>query len=302
MTRTRVPRWLAVLAGIAFSNGTASYAAPQNGPPGLAGSETTTALAQSTASSGGSAASALTQVEAEIASPALGVAMNSATYKIEPSVVWLVPSLGTDMPIVLGVDPADGLASGGKSVVVRGLNFTELGAGLTTVRFNGVAAASTLVTSDTTIDVTTPPGVDGLGNSVGLTAIGVENAIGSSEASDAFQYLPALELFGPIQVGKAAELSVRTKPGSLLFLFLGFSVPGFGVPAPPFQGKLAITINSTLILSGFPMLTGALNLAAPLPNNPALVGLSVDLQALSVTSVNPPAGSFSNVLNVTLFD
>ena len=35
------------------------------------------------------------------------------------------------------------------------------------------------------------------------------------------------------------------------FLFLGFSIPGVGVPAPPFQGQLAITINSTLILSGF---------------------------------------------------
>ncbi len=44
------------------------------------------------------------------------------------------------------------------------------------------------------------------------------------------------------------------------------------------------------------------NLAVPVSNNPALVGLSVDLQALSVTSVSPPAGGFSNVLNITFFE
>lgn len=302
MNRTRVTRSLAGLAGLAFSIGSPSHAAPQSGSSGLAGSANATTLAQSTAGGGGSAASALTSAESEIASPALGVAMNSASYRIEPSVVWLVPSLGTDQPIVLGVEPANGLVAGGKPVVVRGLNFMELGAGLTTVRFHGVSAANTLVTSDTTIDVTTPPGVDALGNSVGLTSVGVENAIGSSEAGNAFQYLPALELFGPIQVGKAAELSVRTKPSSLLFLFLGFSIPGVGVPAPPFQGQLAVTVNSVAILTAFPMVTGALNLAVPISNNPALVGLSVDLQALSVTSVSPPAGGFSNVLRITFFE
>jgi hypothetical protein len=294
--------WPACALAIACAIQNEGWAAPQTGSSGLAGSETVTALAQSTAAGGGSAAGVATKVEAELAAPALGVAMKSANYSMQSSVVWVEPSLGTQHPVVFGIEPASGMSVGGLPVLLRGLNFQELGSGATTVWFNGVAATDVLVQTDGTISLTTPPGVDALGNSIGLADVAVTNAIGSDSRSNAFMYLPALEMFSPAQVGKFAEIVVRSQPNSLLYLFIGNSVPGVGYAAPPFAGSIAITVNRVQVVTAFPMTTGDLVLAIPIPDIAALVGFSIEMQSLAITNLSPLTGAFSRPLSVTIFN
>lgn len=278
------------------------HAAPQADSSGVAGSQSVTALAQSTSGSGGVSAGTAFKVEAEVAAPATGTVMTSASFRLETGVVWIEPSLGTQQPVVFGVEPAQGHSVGGSPAILHGLNFQEIGAGATSVTFNGVAATDVVVQNDGTITLTTPPGVDGLGNSIGLADVLVTNAIGSDASANAFMYLPALAMYGPAQVGKFAEIAVRSTPNSLLYLFIGGAIPAFGIAAPPFAGSVAITVNRIQAVSAFPMPTGEVVLAIPIPDDPALIGFSIDMQALSITSVSPLAGAFSSPLRVTLFN
>lgn len=289
---------------IAFATCTAIglHAAPQAGSSGVAGSQSVTALAQSTSGTGGTAAGVSSKVEAEVTAAVTGTVMTSTNYRLQTGVVWVEPSLGTQKPVVFGVEPAQGLSTGGLPLTLRGLNFQELGAGATTVSFHGVAATDVVVQNDGTITLTTPPGVDGLGNSIGLADVLVTNSIGSDASANAFMYLPALAMYGPAQVGKFAEIAVRSQANSYLYLFIGGSIPGLGVAAPPFAGSIAITVNRIQAVSAFPMPTGEVVLAIPIPDDPALVGFSIDMQALSITSVSPLAGAFSSPLRVTLFN
>lgn len=289
------------LAGALALAGVIAGSTPaQDGTSSIAGSASATSLAAAVTGGGGATTDSARTIQAEISAPAAGASMESANYRLLASIAWIEPSLRTNLPLVFGIEPPTGPAAGCKSVVVRGLNFSKLGAGSAIVRFDGVPAPAVQVTSDTTIEVVTPAGLDSLANSIGLADVRVENALGSGAALDAYAYLPALELDSPAQPGKSAGISLRAEAGALLFLVLGHASPGVAVKVPPFRGKLAITVDPAVVLDGVPLPSGALALALPLPDEPGLVGFTLDLQALAVTATSPLGGGFSRVLSMTV--
>ena len=277
----------------------AAPAPDARGQGGPSGSASATALAQGLGPAGGDkAASASAQTEGALPGSLGGEVMTSSSYSLQVGVVWTEPALGTDAPIVLSVDPPDGFHAGGEPVIVRGLNFQALGAGSAAVTFGGVPAGAALVTSGTEISVTTPPAHDALGNPLGSTRVEVTNGNGTGGADDAFLVYPALRQATEAQLGKATTIDMRMKPFSTIFLFVGIATPAAAAPIFPFDGKLAIVFSPILALNGLTLPISHLPLAFDLPDNPAFAGVGIDLQMLAVES--PTAGSFSNVLHVTL--
>jgi len=91
-----------------------------------------------------------------------------------------------DAPIITGLDPVSGEASGGTSVTITGANFTEEAPGETSVSFGGLDALEVLVLDDTTLTCITPPGL-------GVVTVSVSNALGVAELADSYTYLEVTE-------------------------------------------------------------------------------------------------------------
>ena len=85
------------------------------------------------------------------------------------------------VPVVTGVSPASGLASGGLTVTITGTGFT--GATCTGIVFGTVQAPSCTVVNDTSITAVTPP------NAVGPTYLTVTTPNGTSGIVQNFTYL-----------------------------------------------------------------------------------------------------------------
>lgn len=267
----------------------------------LAGSETHTSLAAQTVGGGGDSASASYQAQAELNAAFPAAASASETYRLEPGATWLEPALGSDQPVIFSVTPASGAASGGTPTVVRGLNFTAPGAGNTNVSVGGLPASGVQVLGPTELQLITPAGLDGLGNPLGGTALEVTNDLGSSQAPDGFQYLPAVYLLSPAQLGDPLNVRLATAPGAIALMWFGLPLPGLPpLTLPGYEGAAPLVLDLTFLLNGVFVPTGELTLPVVIPDDPLLAGASVDLQALAITDPFAPAGSFTNVLNVPI--
>lgn len=267
----------------------------------LAGSETHTSLAAQVAGGGGLSQSATYEVQAELnaAFPAAG--SSSESFRLEPGVTWLEPVLGSDQPVLFSVSPASGAAEGGTPAVIRGLNFTAPGAGSTQVLLGGQPATGIQVVSPTELLLTTPAGVDGIGNPLGSTALELTNSLGSSQAPGGFQYLPAVYLLSPAQLGDPLNVRLATTPGAIALMWFGVPFPGLPpLTLPGYDGAAPLVLELTFLLNGAFVPTGELTLPVVIPSDPLLVGASVDVQALAITDPFTPSGSFTNVINVPI--
>ena len=118
-------------------------------------------------------------------------------------------------PTLTAVSPASGFPAGGTAVTLTGTGFSNNNAGTPTVTFDGNAATSIVVVSDTSITCNTPAGTEGTD-----VDVVVSNANGTATLSSGFAYttdLPALAdndsrlAYGE---GSQTELRVRTRDDS----------------------------------------------------------------------------------------
>lgn len=271
-------------------------AATPLGAQAVAGGENATAAAQSILASAGVVAGVDRVVEGGLAQTATGEAMSSASYRLESGVVWTSGPLGSDAPLVVGVRPGVGSKDGGEPVTVVGMNLDPLGAA--DVAFAGELGSSATVTGSNTISVTTPAGVDLYGNPLAEVPVAVSHALGGHEAADAYAFLPAISVHGDVQVGRGFELSLATEPGALYWVAYGRSMPGSAVTIAPFDGALAVLFH-LVVFDGGVSPTGWKKLPLAVPDEPSLAGAPIDLQLLSITDLNTPAGAFSNSITIT---
>lgn len=265
----------------------------------VSGSETATQLARGALSGGGTTASASGTVDSALSATSSGPVASSESFQLVPGVVWTEPVLGTDEPILYAIEPATGAATGAQVRTLRGLNFTAPGAGATDVTFGSLPATDVQIVGPTEIQVTTPAGIDAVGNPLAGVPVQVQNALGSGAAADEFRYLPAVYLYSPAQLGDPLALRMSTEPNALAFLWFGLAIDGFPpLPIPGFAGAYALLNSQTFLANGTFLPSGELTLPIPIPGNPNLVGVELSFQGAAVTDFVSVGGSFTNVLPV----
>jgi hypothetical protein len=149
------------------------------------------------------------------------------------------------------------------------------------------------------VSTTTPGGVDVFGNPTANVPVSVLNNLGGFNQPDAYVYLPALiQASDHALAGRELKLRVISTPGSFFLLAVGTSIPGFGLPIPPFDGALVI-VSNLVPLTGLQFSpTGQDTLFFPLPKQ--LGGKTFEFQAISITDLVGPGGSFTNTVSVAV--
>ena len=140
------------------------------------------------------------------------------------------------------------------------------------------------------------------GNPLGRVSVGVSHALGADSLAQAYTYLPALVQVDAAQVGGQLALELRAEePGFLGFLALGLGpeMPGLGLAIPPLSGALELLTGALPLGSLTPSLAeDSLSYLLPLPEDPALVGAELRLQAALLHGLAPLSGEFTNVATV----
>jgi hypothetical protein len=69
---------------------------------------------------------------------------------------------------------------------------------------------------------------------------------------------------------------------------------------PPLQGSLEL-LSPVILITGLKFtVAGQAAFPAPIQNDPGLIGVQFELQALSLTTVSPLGGTFTNRLVVSI--
>ena len=264
-----------------------------------AGSETHSSLAQGLGAGGESSNGVGTEVAASIAQPLTGPEATSANFRMRASVAWVTPEIVTSEPIVFGVRAPGGAAVGGDAVELFGTNFLAPGAGALDVAFGGAAAGQASISTNTRAAITTPPGMNLFGNPLAEVDVTPSNLLGSTTTANGFLYTPALVHESPSAVGGRLEMRLQMQPNDVYFLAMGKAIPGFAVPLAPWDGALEIVLNLQVLQSGIPAPHGTSLFQLDVPDDPNLVGGTLQFQAFVVRDFLTPLGGFSNRLDVT---
>ncbi len=272
----------------------------------VAGTESHVMLAHGTPAAGGRSTNVVSALASStIGQVAAGPVSTSANYALEIGVSWMPPQVTGDQPIVFGASPSTSTKDGGKLVRVFGYNFQAPGAGALNVLFGGQSSTGTFVLSNLEATTVTPGQVTSLGNPppsaplVVATGNGL-NAAPDSDLQSSFLYEPALVAVDHAVVGKRLQLHFFSEPGDSLVLVLGQTIPGFGAPVPPLEGSAEVLINPQTIVPFAPMPNGHFGFPINVPDDPVLAGASISLQGVSITSLFPLDGAFSNALTITI--
>ncbi len=266
-----------------------------------AGSESYLVLSHGTPALGGIATNATRSLEHAVGQPGRGAVGTSSFFQLVDGVVSMQPPLGTLLPIVFGVPAGVGDKDGDELVTLFGANFTAPGAGATQVSFGGAPATNVTVVDDHVLTARTPLGVDGFSNPIGLTTVEVSNSLGSSSAESSFVYEPALVQLTDAQVGKPIGFSFFAPPLSFFLVVYGGTIPSAPFLFIPFEGTVVLPTFPVFATGVLLTVSGKETFFFNLPDNPVLVGFTVNFQALSITQVAPPlVGSFTNLLPLLL--
>ena len=272
---------------------------------GVAGATTTISPARNLPALGGVSSSASTTAESELGLATGGPVVSSASYRFEGGAVWTQNGFQPSGPVVFGLESAFptagavGASAGGEAETVLGLGFASPGAGATSVSLAGAPASGVHVLDDNRIAITTPAGVDVLGNPLAGVALSVTNALGTSELADAYVYTPALVAGDPPRVGETFRLHLFGEPGDFQDLYFGVPVPGFALPIAGIAGAFDLVGLSISPVSAAIATSHDTSFLLPVPNSPSLVGQSIDWQGFSLDSLAPLGGSFTNRLTTT---
>ncbi|WP_421405413.1 putative Ig domain-containing protein [Agrobacterium fabrum] len=195
-------------------------------------------------------------------------------------------------PIVTGISPDSGTASGGTSVTISGMGFSTA----TGVNFGGVSATSFTVVSDGQIDAVTPA------HALGLVGVEVTSAGGDSELTDSFTYLaptitliPSAGALPSAQAGAAYSQSVTASGGTASY---AYSLTNGALPS-------GVTISAGGGISGTPVEVGAFSFTITATDANGHLGtaaytLNVSAPSIIVSPSTLPAGILNNAYSQTV--
>jgi hypothetical protein len=189
-------------------------------------------------------------------------------------------------PVVTGVSPLFGPATGGTSVTIIGTGFT----GATAVDFGSIAASNVTVVSDTQITATSPAGAAG---PVDVTVANPSVTSAMNPSNDTFTYEPAVTGLSPAN-GPAAGGTLVTITGEG---FTGATAVDFG--SNPASG---VTVTSdTQITASSPTGAGLVDVRVTTPvGTSATTSSDQFTYAPVVNSATPNSGSAAGGASVTI--
>jgi hypothetical protein len=264
----------------------------------VSGAESHVLFAAGITAAGGAGASPNYQLDGSLSAGAeLAAAPQWSSF---PATVWSGSAFQPTGPLLFFVLPSEADRNGGMAATVVGHGFAQVGAGTPSIALGGQAVGPAFVASNSLALITIPVGTNVHGNPLGLGSVVAQNAFGSALAESAFTYTPAVVADGPVRIGCPAPLRVSVPPASFYAIAVGGSIPGFALPLPPLQGSLEL-IDPILLVSGVKFsVTGQALFQPPVADNMSLIGVVFELQALSLTSLAPLAGTFSNRLVISI--
>jgi IPT/TIG domain-containing protein/FG-GAP repeat protein/VCBS repeat protein len=191
-------------------------------------------------------------------------------------------------PVVAGANPARGTFQGGTRVTLSGSGFQRDGAGTNVITFGGALATSVVVSSDTSLQCTAPPGTLGA-----VVDILLSNANGTGTLTRGFSYSVA----PPTVVSLSPPSGPAHAPGSTQLTGTGFLVDSAGPNTVRFGAQTSSIVgvldDTHLIAQVPPGTPGAsVDVALSNLNGSALLAQGFRYHALPVlTSLEPAAGS-----------
>lgn len=200
--------------------------------------------------------------------------------------------LSGDAPVVLAVVPHHGDAAGGTPVTVHGLGLD--GPGLDAQIANAPLAGLAPL-SGTELQATTPPGPHGPAD------VTLQTVFGKTIAPGAFAFTPAVLSPPAVAVGGQLALTNLGTPGTAFVasystVTTNLPLPGIGVlligPAPILEVVPLTTLGAT----------GSHEVSLPIPANPALAGVPLHFQSLSLTLEAVPELTLTNRSTTLLVD
>ena len=223
-----------------------------------------------------------------------GVTSVSSQHEAHFGTAAIPAQLSPGPPLVFAVEPAAGDKSGIEPVTIRGFNLDD-GSGTAFASLGGVAMFGA-TTTNTVLSAVNGPGTNVHGNPLGRVDAEVITAAGSGVGSELFIYTPALTEEAAPSVGQTYLLDLHLPAGSFYQLALGTSVPGVSAPVPPLDGAAEILLGIVQLTGLVPAPANLVTLPLPIPANPGIIGVPIELQAAVLTGLAPLAGTFTNKL------
>jgi hypothetical protein len=152
-----------------------------------------------------------------------------------------------------------------------------------------------VIQDDSTITCTTPAG------SPGPVDVTVSNSVGSGTLVAGFTYTPAVAWTGDASLGGKVTVEYLCQPLDGILAIAGLP-PAVQIPTPPYTGALSISPFQILFLVPthfWP--SDEFTLDGTIPNDPALSGTTILLQALIGSSfVQPKDACWTNCASLTI--
>ncbi len=202
----------------------------------------------------------------------------------------------TPLPALTALDPVHGSALGGTQVTLTGSNFADATAGVTTVRFGGVAASAVLVLDDQRVQCAAPAGLAGA-----VVDVQFQNENGSAALPAAFRYhgAPSLSAVLPGRGSSAENTSVTLSGSGFLADDAGALTVLFGtVPAL----SVSVVGDASLTCVVAPQAAGTVvDVNVANANGSAFLAQAFAFETpLSLTSVIPASGTAAGGDTLTL--
>ncbi len=196
----------------------------------------------------------------------------SFSFRASAGFVAATQPLSGNAPVLFGVDPPVGPATGGTTLRLTGIGLTRLATPLT-VRVDGFPATNVQRLSDLAVTCTTPGGTYG--------PVAVELSDGTTTLQQSFVYVPGVVTAPFATLGTELRVACHGIAGTH-FLVYGALAPA-QIPFPPFGTLLLDPTTLFLTAQGsFPAPPGLVRARLPVPDAPALSGLVLYFQLLSV--------------------
>jgi len=273
---------------------------------GSGASESGFVLTQSMVGAGGvSLSSFANEAQASAGQFGVGPPATSGTYELRTGVTWSAESLTSNAPIVVGPRPAYGDKDGNENVLLFGTNFLAPGAGgVANTNLEMANGFGTVVNigANSFVRGVTPNGESLLDNPITNSPVTVSNLNGSATAEDSYHYIPALlQGSAHARIGRDLTFFVQWEPNGPYTIVFGQNVKATGFPVFPYDGQLEVLLGiNFLIFINIANADGWDSLTIPIPDEPSLIGASVDFQTLAFDDLSLSAGSFSNLLTIDL--
>lgn len=196
-------------------------------------------------------------------------------------------------PSIASVFPDRGSHEGGTTVFLSGQNMGNVG-DTVSVSFGGVLSPSATFLGNNSVSAVVPA------HDPGKVDITITVANGSGTKTNAFLYLPGLQLSGSSSIGQNASLEIDGFIGDKWLLFLGSSPAT--IPAPPY-GTLLLDPSQffvSLLSGAFPTFQDRSTLTLPIPADSNLIGITAHLQAVVGDLTGSANNYFTNRQSLTI--